>query len=146
MIKIYCIECIETGEKYIGSTKQKLLSSRIADHKHKKSCRSRYIIKRGNWKYYLLEEVEVSQRLIREQYYMDTTDKCINKNRAIGYTQKEYLEVNKDRFKQYRKVYDQLNKDKIKEYHKQLNNYKNTWGGDSRSNNNLLQISLDLFN
>ena len=118
----------------------------MATHKFQRNCSCKDIIERGNYKYYLLEEVDESQRYIREQYWMDTTDNCINHKRAIGYTQKEYLEVNKDRFKQYRKVYDQLNKDKIKEYHKQLNNYKNTWGGDSRSNNNLLQISLDLFN
>jgi hypothetical protein len=105
--KIYCIECNITGEKYIGSTIQKLLSYRISKHKTDKCCVSRHIIERGNWKYYLLEEVDKSQRLIREQYYMDITE-CINHKRAIGYTQKEYCELNKEHKKEYDKQHYQL--------------------------------------
>ena len=144
MIKIYCIECLETGEKYIGSTKQKLLSQRISYHTYKKSCSCKDIIERDNWKYYLIEYVEPSKRLIREQYWIDTTDNCINYRRAKGLTLEEY-----------KKVYNQLNKDKIKkynkerydkDYHKKLFEYKCSWGGDKRNSNNLLLISLDLFN
>ena len=172
MSKIYCIECLETGEKYIGSTKKKYLSSRISEHKSRTNLSvSRYIIERCNWKYELLEEVDESQRLIREQYYIDTTDDCINKNRAIGLTQKEYLELNKDKLKDYKKDWNQLNKDKIKghnkeyyqlnkdkakeyaelnkdkikEYQKEYHKYKCSWGGDPRTSNNLLLIDTALF-
>ena len=97
MTKIYCIECLQTGEKYIGSTNSRLLSHRIATHKYRMNCSSSQILERGNYKYYLLEEVEVSQRYDREQYYMDITDKCINKHRAIGgFIRKEY---NKEHYK-----------------------------------------------
>ncbi len=118
--KIYCIECLETGEKYIGSTKKKYLSQRISHHRYDKIfCVSRHIIERGNWKYYLLEEVDESQRYIREQYYMDITDKCINKQRAIGFDEKKY--------------------------HIERRKYRYSWGGDPRASNNLLLIDPSLF-
>lgn len=142
--KIYCIECNITGEKYIGSTIRKLCQ-RIACHKTYNSCVSRHIIDRGNWKYYLLEEVDESQRLIREQYYMDITDKCINYQRAIGYTNKEYCELNKDKKKEYDKQHYQLNKDKLKLYQANMRKYKNSWGGDPRASNNLLLIDPSLL-
>ena len=119
--KIYCIECLITGEKYIGSTIKKYLSVRIAQHKRDKTCSSKQIIERGNWKYYLLEEVEVSQKLIKEQYYMDTTD-CINIMRALG-NRKEYK----------------------KKYNKEYREFRNSLGGDIRYNNNLLLIDLSIF-
>ena len=131
--KIYCIECLETGEKYIGSTKEKYLSDRISGHRcdaKNKSCSSKQIIERDKYKYYLIEEVELSQRYIREQYHMDNTDKCINKRSAYGLNRKEYY-----------KQYNQLNKDKQKEYYK----FKRSWGGYKRRNNNLLEIDLSLF-
>ena len=121
--KIYCIECLITGEKYIGSTIKKYLSVRIAQHKHEKDCSSKQIIERGNWKYYILEEVEVSQKLIKEQYYMDTTD-CINQMRALCTCRKKYK----------------------KKYNKEYREYRSSWGGDIRFNNNLLLIDLSIFN
>ena len=88
--KIYCIECLETGEKYIGSTTSRLLCHRIATHKYRGDCSSSQILNRGNYKYYLLEEVDESQGLIREQYYIDTIDNCINTKRASGFIRKKY--------------------------------------------------------
>ena len=155
--KIYCIECLETGEKYIGSTEHIKLYDRIYWHIKDLACSSKEIISRGNYKYYILEEVDISQRYIKEQYYMDTTDNCINKRRAMGITKKEYYQLNRDKLLQknneYNKLnkdkikkYHQLNKDKLKEYDKQRNKYKYSWGGDMRSSNNLLLIDLSLFN
>jgi len=120
--KIYCIECLETGEKYIGSTTEKYLSYRIRRHRYDKTCSSTQIIERGKYKYYLIEEVDESEKLIREQYWIDNTD-CINKNRA-------YVSLNDKQNNQRR-----------------LNRYKyiSSWGGDLRSNNNLLEIDLSLF-
>ena len=124
MSKIYCIECLETGEKYIGSTKKKYLSSRISEHKSRTNLSvSRYIIERCNWKYELLEEVDESQRLIREQYYIDTTDNCINQKRA-------YVE-------------DQAELDRI--YTRKYLAYQKSVGGDKRYHNNLLEIDPTLF-
>ena len=147
--KIYCIECNITGEKYIGSTIQKYISGRMRKHKTD-NCSCKKIIERGNYKYYVIEEVDESQRYIREQYWMDTTDNCINKQRALGYTNKEYQtmyrQLNKDTKKEYDKQHYQLNKDRKKEYHIERYKYKCSWGGNPIYNNNLLLISLDLFN
>tara|TARA_R110000824_G_scaffold398459_1_gene602542 strand:+ start:1772 stop:2188 length:417 start_codon:yes stop_codon:yes gene_type:complete len=138
MIKIYCIECLETGEKYIGSTRKKYLSDRIAGHRVSRNCRCKQIIDRGNYKYYIIEEVEPTQRLIREQYHMDNTDNCINRNRALAYDIKEY--------KKHKKRYHELNKESRNKNNKEYQKYRTSWGGNYQSNNNLLKISLDLFN
>ena len=113
--KIYFIQCLETGEVYIGSTNKKYLSQRLADHKCKRNCSSSQIIDRGNYVYDVLEEIEESQRYIREQYYIETTDNCINEKRAYGFNRKEHM-------KQYRLD----NKDKIKEQTRQYISQKYT--------------------
>jgi len=138
--KIYCIECKITGEKYIGSTIHKL-SRRISKHKFDKTCRSRHIIQRGNYIYYLIEEVEESQKLIREQFWMDNTDNIINLKRADGYDTEKRIKY----MKQYSKTYSEVNRDKLLKYQKELHEYKNSWGGDKRTNNNLLLIDVLLF-
>ena len=62
---------------------------------------------------------------------------------------KEYHEKYKDKIKIRKQKYKEKNKDKIQEYNKDYclksYYYKNSWGGDSRSNNNLLKINLDIF-
>ena len=87
MAKVYCIECNITGEKYIGSTTIDWLSNRIAIHnyqsKHDKvNCSSKSIMKRGDYKYYILEEFEnISTKELhdKERDYIMKTDKCVNK-------------------------------------------------------------------
>ncbi len=117
--KIYFIQCLETGEVYIGSTKQEL-SARIKGHRNWKVCSCKEIIDRGNYIYDILEEVEESQRYIREQYYMDTTDNCINKYKArTGLSRKEsekqrYIK-NRHKILEHQKQYKLLNQDKIKQ-------------------------------
>jgi hypothetical protein len=66
--------------------------------------------------------------------------------------QKEYREQNKEKIKEYQennkeklKQYRENNKEKIKQYQKELNSYKNSWGGYIRYNNNLLKIDVNLF-
>jgi len=106
--KIYFIQCLETGEIYIGSTKQRLLCQRLAGHKQKRDCSATQILDRGNYICDILEEVEECDRYTREQYYIDTTE-CINKYKAnTGLNKKEY-----------HKKYQLDNKDKIKEYKSQ---------------------------
>ena len=117
--KIYFIQCLETGEIYIGSTKQKYVCNRISSHKTKRNCSSSQILDRDNYVCDILEEVEESQRYTREQYYIDTTDNCINDRRAYGFNKKAYHKQyrldNIDRKKELDKQYRLHNKDKIKE-------------------------------
>ncbi len=125
MIKIYFIKCLETGETYIGSTKKKYIASRIAEHRvmNRITCSCKDIILRDNYKYGLLEEVKDEDRFTRERYWIQNTDKCVNILTPYGYNRSEY-----------------------KKHYNSVRNYRKTWGGDYRSNNNLLEISMDLFN
>ncbi len=47
--------------------------------------------------------------------------------------------------KEYNKKYKKENKEYCKEYQKFYREYKNSWGGDPRYNNNLLSIDVELF-
>jgi len=75
MVKIYCIED-NNGLKYIGSTKQKYLCRRLAEHKYKKDCSCKKL-NMDNCKIFLLEECNEDDRLQREQYYINNT-RCVN--------------------------------------------------------------------
>jgi len=99
---IYFIQCLETNEIYIGSTKR-TLKDRIWEHNSiSNKCYSKQIIDRGNYIYDVLEEVEDNKSKEREQYYITTTDNCINKiTQLIDYDKKKYM-----------KEYYHLNKDK----------------------------------
>jgi hypothetical protein len=86
---IYCIECNDTGDKYIGSTTTRLIE-RIWKHRsdvkcvdngvRNAKCKSYDMIKNNNYKYYVLEELEVDTRKdlnVRERHYIENT-KCVN--------------------------------------------------------------------
>ncbi len=47
--------------------------------------------------------------------------------------------------KEYDKIRYKEKGDKIKNYNRKVYHYQSSWGGDARSNNNLLSISLDIF-
>tara|TARA_R110002153_G_scaffold79214_4_gene202252 strand:- start:3013 stop:3591 length:579 start_codon:yes stop_codon:yes gene_type:complete len=83
----------------------------------------------------------------------------VNKER-IKLRKKQYQINNKERLNEYSKQYKINNKEKIiarqkqyytnnkehkKQYDKQKYDYEKTWGGNIKSNNNLLNISTDLF-
>jgi len=126
------------------------------------------IIKNNDYKIVLIENYSCNNKeelIMREQYYIDNTN-CINKNRA--YISKEQLqEYQKEQKKQYyidntdciikrnkqyyinnkekRKEYDKQYRIDNKEYHKEYRQYRYSWGGDVRYNNNLLSIDVNLF-
>ena len=150
---VYFIKCLQTGEVYIGSTKQKL-QNRINCHRNGNNCRSQQIIERANYHYDTLEVVEKDEDiLIRENYYIKTMKNCINKN--IPYrTPEELKELNCLRVKKWnskniqtlklrKKKYREEHNKEISEYNKQLYQYKCSWG--SQGDNNLLKIDINLF-
>ena len=117
---IYCIECLETGEKYIGSTRQ-TLKHRVSQHRYEakniKKCSSKQILDRGNYTFYSLEDVEDEGKLLeREQHHIDTTE-CINQVNPFGFDKKAYLkeyrEENSEKLKVSRAIYHEKNRDKI---------------------------------
>jgi len=122
MATIYCIEDIN-GLKYVGSTIQSL-QLRMYGHIHKTSCSSR-ALDLHNSKIYELEKCELSKKKERERYWINKID-CVN-IKKLNFNRHEFL----------------LNHNS---YKKKLYYYQNSWGGDKRSNNNLLEIDIDLFN
>ena len=130
MIKIYCIEDVN-GLKYIGST-GKPLKHRLLKHKSKDNKCSSYKLDLYNSFIYTIEECDEENRNEREQYWIDNTE-CVNIINVIR---------DKKKRKEYEKQWYIDNLDR----RKQLYNYQSSWCGDKRSNNNLLEIDIDIFN
>ena len=102
MYKIYKIIDNTNDNIYVGSTRQKLLSTRLAIHKYRKNCRAYEIIKNCDYKIQLIEETEDKSR---ERYWIETTENCINKN--IPCRTKEEI---KEYQRKYQKIYREKNK------------------------------------
>tara|TARA_R110002096_G_scaffold27366_2_gene83882 strand:+ start:2636 stop:3052 length:417 start_codon:yes stop_codon:yes gene_type:complete len=120
-MSVYRLTCNITNEQYIGSTKN--ITQRQSTHK-KLNCSSKQIILRGDYNFKILEtNIDISELRNREQYHIDNT-KCINKYNAVRQISKE--EYNKADMAWRRK-------------------YWATWGGDKRTQNNLLLIDDTLF-
>ena len=131
--KIYLIEDCN-GLKYVGCTK-KTLNQRLSEHKSDK--------KRG--------EYCSSSKLNLDDCTIVCIDKCNKQDKKDkeGYWIKKIDTVNDLRlnidYEEYHKEYKKCNKETIKEYNKEYREYKNSWGGDSRYNNNLLKIDVNIF-
>ncbi len=114
---IYCIECNDTGNKYVGATTRRL-KDRIWSHKGEvnnydkgkstKKITSYDIIKNDNYKSYILEEGKVdSLRELNtwERRHIENID-CINKNIPYRINRSDKPPVNKvskaERDKAYR--------------------------------------------
>jgi hypothetical protein len=172
--KIYRLIDNTNGNIYIGSTIQPLYKRKSQHKEGSNRCKSKSIIENGDYDMILIENYPCKSKEeleARERHYIDNTD-CINKQ-LPGRTEAEWYQDNKERIlekaknkvktderKEYEKEYREQNKDIIiekvtawyksnieyvKDYKKELNKYKNSWGGDSRGNNNLLKIDVNLF-
>ena len=122
MINIYCIEDIN-GLKYIGSTKDKL-DVRFKKHKciSGNTCSSRLLDLKQS-KIFLLEKVNDSERKQKERFWINNSI-CVNEKKL-----------------NYDKNNDNEKRRKL-ELQRKLRHYQNSWGGDPRFNNNLLQINI----
>lgn len=105
---IYEIVCNITSERYIGSTFEPTVARRIALHRRdqKHLCSSKVIIDRGNYRYGLLETIQVNSRDELRMYERKWFDKieCININRP-------YITI--DEQKAYAKAYREANREAI---------------------------------
>jgi predicted GIY-YIG superfamily endonuclease len=113
MATIYGLKCNDTGELYIGSTKN--YEQRKRGHTWKSNTSiSKQIINRGNYEFYVIEETDIENRFIRERYYIES-NKCINKHiplRPKNEYIKKYKLENKERLsKQRRELYLKNNRD-----------------------------------
>jgi group I intron endonuclease len=123
---IYCIECLETGEKYIGSTKnfhRRMIQHKSDAKRRKRPPKSKQIIDRGNYTSCIVEEVEDDGKLLeREQYHINATE-CINKVNPFGFDKKAYdkeygkwyREENHEKEKVRWTFYNQANREKYRE-------------------------------
>ena len=145
--KIYSFIDNTNGNKYIGSTTH-TLKERLYNHKsHYKrykqgkrtqGCASFKILENNNYDIKLIEEYpcETKRELEkREQYWLDRID---NINITRSYMTKE------DRLKMNR-ICDRKRTRNYKPYLKKYRDYRSSWGGDPRTQNNLLLIDITLF-
>lgn len=130
--KIYKIES-HLGEKvYIGSTTKEYLSQRMTAHrasynqwKKGKDCDVRafqlfeeYGVDNCNIVLIELSPCNSKDELSAKEAHYIKTLKCVNKN-IPGRTQKQYVQDNKDKIKEYQQQYNEVNKEKISEQMKQ---------------------------
>ena len=139
--KIYKLTSNQTDKIYIGSTIQ-TLNRRLMGHKcdfnRGRSGCNRELIQYSDVNIELIEDYPCNTKReleIREQYFIDKLD-CVNTKRA--YMTKE------DRLKMNR-ICDKKRTRDHKPYLKQYREYRASWGGDTRSNNNLLETDVNIF-
>ena len=136
---VYKLECNKTGLIYVGSTCHKLYDRKgkhMWDYRNPTSnISARKVIEGGDWDIHLLEEVDDKSLLKqREQYWIDTLD-CVNVCSSY----------NTNSLRDASKKYHMKNKERRNEYSRNAHEYRSSWGGDLRRNNNLLLIDLNLF-
>jgi hypothetical protein len=139
---IYGIQCMTTGEMYVGST-HRTLDVRIAQHIRKCDCSAIQILDRGTYKVYEIQrwpcntkrEVLTLEGGWQKAYKASFGDFLVNKQiegtfqndspeAKQAYT-KQYREEHKDEMKVYSKQYREEHKDEIKVYTKKY--YSQPW-------------------
>jgi len=133
---IYGIQCMTTGEMYVGSTVQ-TLEARIAEHIQRHNCSAIQILDRGNYKAYEIQRWPCNTR--REKltleggwqraYKASFGDFLVNKQIEGSFKRdspetmqaysKQYHQEHKEEEKAYSKQYHQEHKEEKKAYRKQ---------------------------
>ncbi len=128
---VYIIECLETGEKYIGST-MRSLEDRYKDHRYRYNCSSRRIIDRGNHTARALEVVDTQDRdqlRIREQYWINRYE-CVNQTRAYR-TEEERKAASAKFAKEFKERNPDDNKNRVRRYRERhpekMNQMRQNW-------------------
>ena len=155
--KIYKIECLTTGKVYIGSTTQKKLSQRLAEHvRHYKMflenkfvyMTSYEVLKEGHYQITLVKLFlcNIHDELLMEERKTISEYDCVNNRKHPISTIEEQKALHNTRNQKYyystieyqqlrKKIYNENNKEKVSEYrknyeekHKQRRNeYKKEW-------------------
>jgi len=145
MYKIYLIRDIH-GLKYVGIT-QRTIKLRLKEHESDKRngryCSSHKLDFTCCKISILEDDITEENKKKREQYWIDKIE-CVNVNNAI-YDIKEYSKKYHQEHKEERNEISKQYYKENKEYQKKYRDYQISWGGDKRSNNNLLLIDTTLF-
>jgi hypothetical protein len=118
-VKIYKLTCDDPELIYYGSTKQTLKQRFYRHNNNDFTCSSRILFDIGNVKIHLLEECNVAERYIRENYYI-TNFQCVNIRDALKGTTKDaerhrkWVIENREKVNQYSIEYKQNNMEKYK--------------------------------
>ena len=152
MFTIYCITDIH-GLQYVGRTNQ-TLNNRLCQHrcdkKNVRYCSSREL-NLDDCMINILEECynqsDANEAEIKWIKYIP----CVNKIKYDFDSKKYDNQRDKESKRKSEKIKNKKkwldnNKDYKKIYEYNLRLYKHSWGGDSRYNNNLLCIDVNLFN
>jgi hypothetical protein len=88
----------------------------------------------------------------KKEWYYDNIEHNKKYNKEYYKINKEYYKIYREKNKEKFKEYCKNNKDKQKEYYNNNKNkiinkyyYEKSWGGYKRTENNLLKISMDIF-
>tara|TARA_R110000772_G_scaffold242989_2_gene355687 strand:+ start:1364 stop:1981 length:618 start_codon:yes stop_codon:yes gene_type:complete len=139
--KIYEVVCNKTGKRYVGSTAETRLSSRMSKHRcdYKRwkegkgnNCGSYDILAVDDYEYHTIEHYECETKhalLMRESYWYYKYkelygDLCVNRNVPLHTVESrkemndecahKWKVANKDKTKKYAEQYYAANKDKVK--------------------------------
>ena len=133
---------IEIIEEFPCSSKQEL-EDREAYYIRNYECVNKNIPNRTPNEYRIDNIDKKIQQM--KQYYIDNRDKIKqyyidNRDKQLQQMKQYYID-NRDKQLQYKID----NRDKIKQCNFERYHYINSWGGDPRSQNNLLQIDINIF-
>ena len=156
--KIYIITGSESKKVYLGSTINHL-KYRLSSHKsNTKKCSCNGILLNKDFNIVLLESYPCNSKkelLCREKYWFDELKSIlVNKNRPSTTPEERKQDLKQHSKENSYKTKEQKENQKIrsklwaKKNKEQVNKQKQftfSWGGDSRCNNNLLKISIDVF-
>ena len=133
---IYGIQCMTTGEMYVGST-VRTLEARIRKHIRQRDCRAWQILERGNyipyviqhWPCNTLREVLTLEGGWQRAYKASFGDSLVNERvegvfanespDAKRVYNEQYSEEHKDEKREYNKHYSEEHKDDKQAYNKQ---------------------------
>ena len=147
--RVYCIT--SNGYNYIGQTIQDKDGMRIGSF-HR--CFKIYDkLDKDNWSYKIIQRCKSQKELDEREAYWIENIECVNKHIGNKYKHKSKKEYDRDyNIKNKEKRKEQYRRKATPEYIKATNHrrrvrnqFKCSWGGDARFNNNLLLIELDLF-
>jgi len=150
--KHMAMDCISKEIIKNGNYKIELIEDYPCNNKRELELREQYYI--DNNKCINIKNAYTDRKEYNKEYRIKNKNKIKEYDKEYNIKnkdkKKEYYIKNKNNIKEYKKEYDKefyiKNKNKVKVYHKELYYYKYSWGGNKRSNNNLLEIDINIFN
>jgi len=145
MLTLYKIYKEGDNNFYIGSTND--FHRRMKDHKS--NCNTRntklynYICENGGWSSWNMKMIGECGSVSGEIKYIKEKKPSLNTFHREEYDRKAYNKKYRESNKEFLKINKPIY---AKKYRMKIKDYKYSWGGHARWNNNLLSINPNLFN